>query len=836
MFYIYANGKSIFQPMDNSLSLFTPKLTLEMGKAGALSFQIPPSNRYYNALPQLTTMITIEMDDVEIFRGRILTNNRNFNNVRTVYCEGDLAYLVDTVQKAERYNGKTHDLFRKIIEAHNKRAGADKQFLVGDITIENRDVVLSGKSDEVQDEETGKFDYKQIAINSIADEWQNSFDFIQNCLIDYTGGYLRTRRQNGKTYIDLLLDYGNTATQDIEFGKNMLDLTEEVSAEDVFTVLIPLGDENLTIESVNNGSDELVDATAVERYGRIVKTHVFDSVNTPETLLENGRRFLASNVNVPVTLTVKAVDMHLVDPNASPIYVGDKVHLISAAHGMADELVCTKIEYDLENPANNTYTFGTPKQSLTERYRKDKAKQDAEQTRGGGGGGGGAGEAASEEAKKQLDEFFDAWINVNPEAAHIDLGTLYKKFNDAKEILESSCGISLDAPTGNINIKTLRKEFDDMDQVQKEQAAYIDLLNNELGARISLVASQHQELANLEAGHYAEMTVSANDQESKIAANTESIQNLDGQIMESRTSITQLSNDLQAQIALEAEHKRTLDSQISTTKTSIQQVTDDLKAQIALEASHNSDHGTKIASLEVRASNTESAITAKADKATLNSKVATINSNITTINGDITNINTEITNIKTLIANEISAIKTDTVWLDSSIAKITQLRAASIQVASSLFLRGKMVATEEYVNQKCSGFATQAWVEAKGYLTSIPSSLTVDSLKATSSMSIGVEKVATQYWCIATKKYATQDWVKEQLASYALASHSHAWSAITGKPSTFTPSSHRHSFSGSTSISTGHTHEVKVGSKRYTSYGASKYKFNINISGNTGYN
>lgn len=836
MFYIYADGKSIFQPMDNNLSLFAPKLTLEMGKAGALSFQIPPSNRYYNALPQLTTTITVEMDDVEIFRGRVLTNNRNFNNVRTVYCEGDLAYLVDTVQKAERYNGKTHDLFRKIIEAHNKRAGADKQFLVGDITIENRDMVLSGKSDEVQDEETGKFDYKQIAINSIADEWQNSFDFIQNCLIDYTGGYLRTRRQNGKTYIDLLLDYGNTSTQDIEFGKNMLDLTEEVSAEDVFTVLIPLGDENLTIESVNNGSDELVDATAVERYGRIVKTHVFDSVNTPETLLENGRRFLASNVNVPVTLTVKAVDMHLVDPNASPIYVGDKVHVISAAHGMADELVCTKIEYDLENPANNTYTFGTPKQSLTERYRKDKAKQDAEQTRGGGGGGGGAGEAASEEAKKTLDEFFDAWINVDKEAAHIDLGTLYKKFKDSVEILESSCGISMDAPTGNINIKTLRQEFDDMGTKLAEQSAYIDLLNNDLGARISLIASQHQELADLEAGHYAEMTVSANDQESKIAANTESIRNLNGQMTESRTSITQLSNDLQAQIALEAEHKKTLDSQISTTKTSIQQVADDLKAQIALEASHNSDQGTKIASLEVRASNTESAITAKADKATLNSKVATINSNITNINGDITNINTEITNIKTLIANEINAIKTDTVWLDSSIAKITQLRAASVQVASSLFLRGKMVATEEYVNQKCSGFATQAWVEAKGYLTSIPSSLTVDSLKATSSMSIGVEKVATQYWCIVTKKYATQDWVKEQLANYALASHSHAWSAITGKPSTFTPSSHRHSFSGSTSISTGHTHTVKVEGTSYTSMGASKYKFDIKISGNTGYN
>ena len=48
MFYIYANGKSIYQPMDNNLSLIQPKLTLEMGKAGSLQFQIPPSNQYYN--------------------------------------------------------------------------------------------------------------------------------------------------------------------------------------------------------------------------------------------------------------------------------------------------------------------------------------------------------------------------------------------------------------------------------------------------------------------------------------------------------------------------------------------------------------------------------------------------------------------------------------------------------------------------------------------------------------------------------------------------------------------------------------------------------------------
>ena len=837
MFYIYANGKSIYQPMDNTLSLFSPKLTLEMGKAGSLQFQIPPSNKYYNALPQLTTTITVEMDDIEIFRGRVLTNNRNFNNVRTIYCEGDLAYLVDSVQKAEKYDGKAHALFRKIIAAHNARVEASKRFTVGNITVENRDVLLTGKSDDIQDAETGKFDYKQIAINSIADEWQNTFDFIETCLIDYTGGYLRTRRQNGVTYVDLLADYGTTATQDIEFGKNLLDLTEEVSAEDVFTVLIPLGDENLTIESVNNGSDELVDAAAVARYGRIVKTHVFDSVNDPNTLLENGQRFLASNVNVPVTITVKAVDMHLVDPNASPIFVGDKVHVTSVPHGMLDTLTCTKIEYDMENPANNTYTFGTPKQSLTERYRKDKAKQDSEQSHGGGGGGGGgggAGDAASEEAQKKLDEFFDAWINVDKEAAHIDLGTLYKKYDQDRQTLESSCGISLDAPTGNINIKTLRKEFDDMGQVQKEQSAYIDLLNNELGARIDLVASQHQTLADLESSHYAQLTIVTNDQESKIAGNTESIKKLDGQMTESRTNITQLSNDLQAQIKLEAEHKKSLDNKITTTKTSIQQVANDLEAQIKLEASHHSSQGTKIASIETKANANESSIKLKANKTYVDSEILSVTGKIEAAEAKIITMEAVKAEIESIVAKKIEASHADISWLTSkSITLQVGVYAPYVRASKELTVGGKAAATQEWTNGKLADYATQKWVTDKGYLTGIPSTCNAATgfyapyIRATSGMSVGGKAVATQ------------EWVNAQLANYSKTNHSHAWSAITDKPSSFKPSSHRHSFSGSTTISIGHTHKVTVSKlgTQYTTTGMStNYSKSVSISGNTGYN
>ncbi len=234
-------------------------------------------------------------------------------SMKKIYCEGDLAYLVDSVQRGERFNGKAHALFRKIVAAHNASVEAEKRFEVGEIGIENRDVILSGQDEGEEDPDVGLIDYEQIAINSVADEWLTSYDYIQTCLIDYCGGYLRTRKVGDTVYLDLLKDYGNTAAQEIEFGVNLLDLTEEFAAEDIFTVLIPLGDENLTIASVNRGSAELIDEEAVAQYGRILKTHVFSSVSDPNTLLENARRFLANHDNFPRTITVKAVDLHAPD-------------------------------------------------------------------------------------------------------------------------------------------------------------------------------------------------------------------------------------------------------------------------------------------------------------------------------------------------------------------------------------------------------------------------------------------------------------------------------------------------------------------------------------------
>lgn len=776
MFYVYADGKLIYHPLEETLIITAPRLTLEMGKAGSFQFGLPPNNKFYDTLQKLKTKITVEIDDTEVFRGRILSETKDSYNIRTIYCEGDLAYLVDSVQKGEKYTGTTHELFRKIIAAHNARVEEDKRFEVGTIGIEDREIILTGQSSEITDEDSDSFDYKQIAINSITNEWKTTYDYIETCLINYCGGYLRTRREGDKTYLDLATDFGNSADQQIEFGINMLELTEEVSAEELFTVLIPLGDDNLTIESVNNGSDELVDTEMAAIYGRIVKTHVFENVNQPSTLLENGQRFLTNHANVPATITIRAVDMHLLDDQIPVIKIGDSVPVKSKPHNITRNLNCTKIEYDFENLGNCTFTFGTLQQSLTERYRKDKNKST---DTGGASGGGAAGSAAEEAAKEMGDKFYDAWINVDPETGHIDLGTLYKEFKNAKVVLENSCGINIDAPDGNINIYDLKTKYDDQEKEILKQAARIELINDDTHAQIELVASRVTTVEELEAGHYASIVLRVDDLESSIElkadrvtldamnvnlnAHTSRIQGLEDDLKESKVDITTLY-----------ETTNEANERLTANETKITSLSNSTESKITALASRTTATETKTASLEIRISDTESEINLKADKTTINSKITKLTGRLETAEAEISTLKSEYAEIDTLVSKKIEASRADLSYL-----------------------------------------------KTKG--------LTVDNLYANNYVSSPAIRMGG-----AT--VATQNWVNEQLKNYASSSHSHAWSAITNKPSSFTPTKHKHSFSASQTIANGHTHRVKIDGTYYTSLGVStNSSHSVSISGTTGY-
>lgn len=524
MFYVYADGESLWFPLDDKRVILNPRLTLEMGKAGSFQFSLPPSNSQYNTLTKLKTIITVTLDDTEIFRGRILTMDRSFNNVKQIYCEGVLAYLNDSVQPSEKFTGKTHDLFAQIIEGHNKMVEPAKQFKMGKITAENRDIIITGTSDETEDGSNGSFDYKQIAINAMTGEWKSSWEFISSYLIAYAGGYLRARQGEDGLYIDYLQDYESRAPQKIELGTNLLDFSESISAENLFTVLIPLGDENLTIADANNGNVELQDEALVNEYGRIVRTHVFDSVNQPETLLENGKRYLESYANVPVTIEIKAVDLHFANPDIQEIYVGDQVLVRSAPHGIKDYLTCTKIEYDFSNLGNTTYTFGDPTQSLTERYRRDKQKETEQVKQAASSGGGGAGK----KNEKELDKV-KSWVNYKPEDPKVSIGALWETVNNTNKIL-NTVGINLDAETGNVNINTLKT-------VQDQQHNTLERHESQIAVNADDITLTSQKLTEEVGEINAKIELSVKGLESKITAQADHITLISDDVQINKTNL-----------------------------------------------------------------------------------------------------------------------------------------------------------------------------------------------------------------------------------------------------------------------------------------------------------
>lgn len=676
MFYIYADGVSIYDPSNPSYVIVEPKLTVEFGKAGSFEFSIPNSNLYYNSLHQMRTVISVTIDGTELFRGRVLSYTSDFNNFRRVYCEGDLAYLVDSVQKGEKYSGTAHALFRKIIAAHNARVEAYKQFTVGNITIEDRSVKLTGR-DENPDE--GTIDYKQIALNSITDEWNNSFDFIQTCLIDYCGGYLKTRRVGNTTYIDLLGSYTDTAAQEVTFGINLLDLTQEISEEDLFTVLVPLGDDNLTVASVNGGSDEIVDSAAVSEYGRIIRTHVFSNVTSASTLLENGQRYLAEHSNVPVSITVNAVDLHFLDSSVTAIQVGQRVHINSSPHKLVEYLTCTKIEYDLANPENTSYTFGNPKQTLTQRYREDKRAQSdtygngAESSGSYGGYASGIGAVGSaqaadiQKAKTEVkNEVREEWIDIDPDNPDGvgSIGGLYRLLKGQQKVLENQVGIDFNAEEGNINLHAISERLNEttgkLDTYEAKTEERIETIDDRITAVSQTVARVQTDTGE----KIATWDVWANEMESGLRGKADRFEveavktNIRGEFEKTNKRFNVLKSvgiDVDAEtgnINIQSLSRKVDENgqQIRVNEANIKTSTTELKSSVQMIASTAAENKTNIASVTARTTQLGSLLELKADKTVVDGDLSVINGQLSALNGEI-----DVLKSKKVTAEEINA-------------------------------------------------------------------------------------------------------------------------------------------------------------------------------------
>ena len=112
-------------------------------------------------------------------------------------------------------------------------------------------------------------------------------------LVDSYGGYMTVTKQNDVLYFDWRESIAGLNQQGINFGQNLLDLTQEESAAELVTILVPLGAQienedgtntRLTIAAVNDGKDYIENAEGIAEYGQVVGIQIWDNV-TVDTIL-----------------------------------------------------------------------------------------------------------------------------------------------------------------------------------------------------------------------------------------------------------------------------------------------------------------------------------------------------------------------------------------------------------------------------------------------------------------------------------------------------------------------------------------------------------------------
>ena len=350
MYTIYADDICIYNDMSplEELRLISPELVLEDSAAGSLTLTIPYTNVGYSLIQRLTTDITVFKEGNEIWSGRVIEEDRDFQNSRKIYCEGELAFLCDSTQpQAEYHDISPENLLRALIGIHNSKVEERKRFEVGVVTVTDPNDSL----------------YRYT-------NYESTLECINEKLIERLGGHIRIRKENGTRYIDYISDYPNINAQVIEFGKNLMDFTRNWSLTDFATVILPLGKrlengniESLeaytTVEEVNGGDPFVASTNAVSLYGRIEKVVHWDDVSSPSNLLRKARRYLSDIQFEDLTIELSAVDLHYYNIEYEDIKLLDSVRVLSVPHGMDRYFPVKKMSIPLDTPENTVFSLGS---------------------------------------------------------------------------------------------------------------------------------------------------------------------------------------------------------------------------------------------------------------------------------------------------------------------------------------------------------------------------------------------------------------------------------------------------------------------------------------------
>lgn len=340
-YYIYADGNLVYAAGVEGYYVTNPKLTLEVNKAGSLTFDLPVGSEMYNQISKLKTTVECRQGNEVLFRGRLLNTKRNMMNTITCYCEGFLSWMNDIVLTPyTRSNMQARDLLKLFLTWYDSRASQNRQ-----ITYKYSDISAN------------------VSIES--KDHSNCWEQIKKVLIDGVGGYVVPYLTASETGIQWLSTYGASTSQIIQFGSNIKDIEEYIDASEIFTAVRPYGKE-VNGTRVSLAEEFVTNNDAINTFGRIERTVFFDEITSESALRTAASTYLRTGIQSAMTMTVKAVDLHLLDVDIERIRLGDSVRVVSVPHQIDAYFLCTKMSIDMAHPQNSVYTFGATQRTISE--------------------------------------------------------------------------------------------------------------------------------------------------------------------------------------------------------------------------------------------------------------------------------------------------------------------------------------------------------------------------------------------------------------------------------------------------------------------------------------
>lgn len=361
MYKVFCDDYLMYDPRLETLKLFSPKLELELNKTGTFSFLIYPEHPYFDKLQKMKSIIKVYQDDELVFRGRILTDENGFYNEKQVSCEGELAFLNDSIQRPYDFQSGTNhttisEFFTYLINKHNEQVEEEKQFKVGRITV------------------TDPNNYIVRADSTYMNTWET----INQKLINTNGGYLWVRHESDGVYIDYLEDFDVAVDQIVEFGENLLSFKRQTNGADIATAIIPIGATvdnvpvtianlpNETTGEIRKQSDFVYSVSGVLEHGWIFKKEDWNDITEASNLLTKAKALVATTINQLVTIDLTAVDLASVDKNFESFKLGKYVQVYTKPHGINNYFLVKKLSIQFDNPQNNSLTLGTTYSAFTE--------------------------------------------------------------------------------------------------------------------------------------------------------------------------------------------------------------------------------------------------------------------------------------------------------------------------------------------------------------------------------------------------------------------------------------------------------------------------------------